>query len=58
MWFYRPLGEGFRKAQFMIVRVGDVEIVLAPFRVARGKLGLQALRHGVTVDAVHVRLRV
>src|SRR3990170_6203435 len=47
--------EGFRKAQFMAVRVGDVEVALAPFRVARGKLGLQALRHGVPVHAVHVR---
>ncbi len=46
--------EEFRKAQFVAVRVGEVEIVLAPFRVARGKLGLQALRHGVPVHAVHV----
>src|SRR3990172_8670126 len=48
-------GEGFRKAQFMAVRVGDVEIALTPFRGARGKPGLQTLLHGVPVHAVHVR---
>jgi len=53
-WVVALPNEGFRKAQFVAVRVGDVEIVLAPFRVARGKLGLQALRHGVPVHAVHV----
>src|SRR5712692_2759087 len=42
-WVDALPNEGFRKAQFVAVRVGDVEIVLAPFRVARGKLGLQAL---------------
>ena len=41
--------ERFRKAQVVPVRVGDVEIALAPFRVARGELRLQALRHGVPV---------
>ena len=40
----------------MAVRVGNVEIVLAPFRVARGKLGLQALRHGVPSLADALRM--
>jgi hypothetical protein len=48
-------GEGPRKAQLMTVRIGDVEIVLAPFRIARDKLRLQTLRHGVPVHAVHIR---
>ena len=47
--------ERFRKAQFVAVRVDDVEIALIPFRVAGGKLGLQALRHGVPVHAVHIQ---
>ena len=38
----------------MPVRVGDVEVSLAPFCVAGGRLGVQPLGDGAAVEGVHV----
>ena len=52
----RRLGPGERpgEAQFMAVRVGQVEETLAPGGIRRGSVGLQSRGHGTGVEGVHV----
>ena len=38
----------------MSVRVGDVEVALAPRGVARREVGLQTLCYGVSMEGIHV----
>ena len=49
-----PLAQWPREAQLMSVRVGDVEVALAPLGVARREVGFQTLSYGVPMESIHV----
>src|SRR4051812_10245903 len=53
----RRFGPGERpgEAQFMAVRVCQVEVTLAPGGIYRGGVGLQSRGHGTGVEGIHIR---
>ena len=46
--------EQTRKAKFMAVRISDVEVTFAPFRVSGFGVGFKSFGDGVMVKRVHV----
>ena len=46
--------ERTRKAKFMAVRISDVEVTFAPFRVSGFCIGFKSFGDGVMVKRVHV----